>query len=697
MKIGNYLIVLISACVVSSQSFAAGLLTPKASALEALELSEQHVEVVLENGFATTTVEQIFNNPHAQDLEAIYSFPVPVNGAMSEFSVWIDGKEVVGEVLEKKLAKKIYQQEKAAGNNVGLTEQKSFKTFETSVYPIRQGSQTKIKLRYYQIANVDLGVGRWVYQLEDGGVDQEALSFWSTNSNVTKAFSLNFKLRSSEPIEAVRVPSHSQASIVKASENEWHVSLVKRGSASANVEPNQDDVSQALVATYAKAHPAQNSEALAHTQSAQGAAFNLNKDFVVYWKMQEGLPASIDLVAYRSTETQRGTFMMTFTPGDDLKPITQGADWNFVLDLSGSMRGKYHSLVEGVNRSLSKMRAQDRFRIILFNDQAIELTSGYEAATPENVKYYIDKLSKTEPNGGTNLFAGIKAGIQSLDSDRSSGVILVTDGVANIGATKQAAFFKLLEKVDVRLFTFIMGNSANQPLLEPLARHSGGFALNVSNSEDIIGRVIQATEKLTHEAFSDVEVKISGVKVNDLTPSKIGSLYKGQQLVLLGHYRQGGEATVEFSAKQSGQPVSYKTKVNFPLQDQANPELERLWAFAKIQSLQTRMQDFANEDHQQAITDIALEYSLVTDYTSMLVLSEAQFQAHNIERKNAHRTTRENTARQQRAAQPITSNRADKNQPAFKSKRPSRGGGSWSAWWLIFIAALVGVRAKVVQ
>ena len=58
--------------------------------------------------------------------------------------------------------------------------------------------------------------------------------------------------------------------------------------------------------------------------------------------------------------------MLVVTPGDDLKPIQEGKDWVFVLDISGSMRGKYATLVDGVQRALQKMYPQDRFRIVLF-------------------------------------------------------------------------------------------------------------------------------------------------------------------------------------------------------------------------------------------------------------------------------------------------------------------------------------------
>ena len=63
---------------------AAGLLTPKDGSVPALDIKEHEVKVVIEDGYAVTTVEQVFYNPHGQDLEAIYSFPVPEQAAVSE-------------------------------------------------------------------------------------------------------------------------------------------------------------------------------------------------------------------------------------------------------------------------------------------------------------------------------------------------------------------------------------------------------------------------------------------------------------------------------------------------------------------------------------------------------------------------------------------------------------------------------------
>lgn len=676
------------ALLASGAAQAAGLLVPRDGSLPALEIRDHDVSVVIEDGYAITTVEQVFHNPHARDLEAIYSFPVPRHGSVGEFTMWIDGKPVTGEVLEKHAAREVYEAEKAAGRDAGLTEKDQYKTFEVAVSPVRAGQETRIRIVYLQPAFVDTGIGRYVYPLEEGGVDDRKLAFWTAKEEVTRKFNFDLRIRSAYPVDAVRVPGRPGAAITRQGDGEWSVKLDAHAQARASGSDDSD------AATTPVSFPIPSDPG-----NAQGsAAFTLDRDLVVYWRHQEGLPGSVDLVAYKPDAAKRGTFMLTLTPGDDLRPITEGKDWVFVLDVSGSMQGKYATLADGVERALSKLRPADRFHIVLFNSSARTLTSGFVDATPEAVQRYSQEVARIGPNNGTNLYEGLSLGLRAIDADRTSGVVLVTDGVANVGETRQRKFIELARKNDVRLFTFIMGNSANRPLLENLTRESGGFAVNISNSDDIVGQLLSATSKLGHEALHGATLKIRGVKTTDVVPESIGSLYRGQQLVVFGHYFGDGVAEVRLAGKVSGQPIEYRTEFEFPATATRNPEIERLWAYSHIQHLKTEIEDFGEKpDIKQAIVDLGVEYGLVTDYTSMVVVREEVFDRLGIDRTNSRRLAVENAAQQQRATQTVVQNRVDKNKPMFNSKRPSYGGGSGGGalgpWSLLVLLPLVWLVA----
>jgi Ca-activated chloride channel family protein len=664
MKSTSYasLIAVVLAIFSTGSADAAGLLIPQGQS-SSLDIRDHAVNVVIEDGYVITEIEQVFSNAGGSDLEAIYSFPVPSHAAVAEFTYWIDGNPVTGEVLKKQEARDLYEQEKSQGRESALAEKDAYRTFDISVYPVRANDDVRVRLVYVQSASEDTGIGRYVYPLEEGGVDEERKAFWEVRDVVTGNFSFNLELKSSYPVDAVRLPGQPNAVLTQIDATHWSVDLHSTGSS-----PADEEFAAQVAALEAGETPAP-------ATSSSGVA-NLDEDIVVYWRHAPDLPGSVDLVTHKPDVNGRGTFMLTFTPGDDLPLIENGRDWIFVLDTSGSMQGKFATLANGVQQALGRLNPQDRFRIYTFNNSARELTSGFVQATVDHVNNYAQAVGRLHADGGTNLYAGLRAGIDGLDSDRTSGIALVTDGVANVGITEKKAFLKMMEQYDVRLFTFIMGNSANRPLLEAMTEVSNGFAMETSNSDDISGQLMQATAKIRHAALHDVDLTIDGIKVADLTPERIGSLYHGEQLKVLGHYWGGDEARVKLTGKVAGQDVEYRTRFPMPVQSDLNPELERIWAYAAIENLQSKMDYFgADADTEDAITDLAIEYGLVTDYTSMIVVREEVFAAQGIKRTNRDRVAAERAAREARAAQRPQHRRVDQNQPMYSNKRPSTGGG----------------------
>lgn len=670
---------------------AAGLLTPKNAGYQDLKIVDHTVSVVIEDGYAITTIEQVFANPNAVDLEAVYSFPVPEKAAVSQFTYWIDGKPISGEVLEKKAAREIYEREKKAGRETALTEQDNHVSFDISVWPVQAGQDVRIKLGYIQPAHMETGIGRYNYPLEEGGVDDSKLSFWNSNDEVAGRFSFDLTLRSAYPIDRLRLPAHPQAQITRINDQEWQVHM-DNGIQLAQLE------GEGLRPVTGEAET-----------GIQANSFKLDTDIITYWRHKPGLPGSIDLIAHKEGEDGRGTFMLVATPGDDLKQITEGRDWVFLLDKSGSMQGKFQSLLEGVRQGLGQLPHKDRFRVILFDEGVRELTNGYQPVDEAAVRSILLKLDQVTPGNGTNLYAGIRTAIRDLESDRTTGVILVTDGVANVGEIRKKAFLKLVKDRDVRLFTMMMGNGADRPLLEQISKESGGTAQSLSNSDDILGAIMTATGKLGHEAMHDVVVSVDGVKVRDLWPQRIGSLYRGEQLVLFGHYWKGGPADVTIEARISGEKKQYQTKFDFPHTATRNPEVERLWAFAAIEDLIWEQQAFGeDEDRKQAVIDLAVENGLVTPYTSMLVVRDDRFDDYNIQRTNNDRTNKEQAAAQARANGQVASNRVDTKKPAFQTPRPSHnnkkttvrrsGGGGASSldgiWVLMFAFLMLALMSR---
>lgn len=634
----------------SATSFAAGLLKPVgASQQAALTIASHRVDVTINNGFVRTEVDQTFHNAGSSAIEGLYSFPLPKQASLSELSLWVGGQEVLGEVVEKAVARNIYQEQQAQGNQTALAEKNDYQSFDVRVGNVPPQSDTRVRLVYYQPLEIDLNIGRYLYPLAEGNVDEERISFWSTDNQVSGPFHFHLQLKSAFPVKDVRLPGLDKEAVVQ------RVGGVGEGNAGEVIDVVID--------------------------RPEGAA--LNQDIVFYYRLDDSVPARIELVPYKADPGSEGSLMLVVTPAADLQPISEGTDWTFVLDTSGSMGGhKIATLANGVSKVLGQLRPNDRFRIIGFSDTAQDLTNGYVNATAEQVQRWIAQVKGIQAGGGTNLFAGLEMAYKKLDDDRTSGVILVTDGVANIGNTEHRAFLQLLQSCDIRLFTFVIGNSANQPLLERLAQDSGGFAMNFSDSDDISGRLLQAKAKVLHQALHDVEIEIAGERVKELTPKKIGNLYAGQQLVQFGRYNGSGEVVITLKAKISGQPQSWTTKATLPKVATDNPELERLWALSRIDEAMAEIRENGETKAlRDQVSDLGLQYSLVTDYTSMLVVTDEVRENSGIQSRNADRVQTERAAQQQRASQPVQNHRVDTGsnggQGAFNN-RPSHGIGMGS-------------------
>src|SRR5579871_3815269 len=87
---------------------AKGLLIPTDKSVPPLAMVNHKVTITIDDQVATTRLEQTFRNHTERPLEATYIFPVPKGASVNKFTMWVDGKEVAGELLDAPKANQIY-------------------------------------------------------------------------------------------------------------------------------------------------------------------------------------------------------------------------------------------------------------------------------------------------------------------------------------------------------------------------------------------------------------------------------------------------------------------------------------------------------------------------------------------------------------------------------------------------------------
>lgn len=199
---------------------ATGLLVADGGLGGLLEIKDHTVEVTINNGIAVTEVEQTFVNTENREVEALYLFPVPKDASVANFSMWIDGAEMVGEVVEKQRARQIYESYKETREDPGLLEQVDYKTFEMRIFPILAGAEQRIRITYYQQLELDDDRVTYVYPLS-------TVTRREVNQRTTGRFALTMRVLSEVPIKEMDSPSHGDQFVIASTHHTFRKRVLK--------------------------------------------------------------------------------------------------------------------------------------------------------------------------------------------------------------------------------------------------------------------------------------------------------------------------------------------------------------------------------------------------------------------------------------------------------------------------------------
>lgn len=601
---------------------AAGLLVADGGFGGVLELKQQDVRVTINNSIAVTQVDQIFVNTENRIVEALYTFPVPREASVSNFSMWIGGKEMIGEVVEKERAREIYESYKIKKRDPGLLEQVDFKQFEMRIFPIPAGAEQRIRIEYYQELDVDHDWATYVYPLATDTKDRPV------DTRVRGRFSMAVDVHSEVPISEVKSESHTDDFVVVT---------------------HQDNYAQAAM------------------ELTEG---DLSRDIVMSVQMKRPR-TGLDVVTSRP-QGEDGYFMMTLTPGGDLSSTAEPMDYVFLLDVSGSMAhgDKLELSRNSVLAFIESLGPEDRFDCLAFNLAPTPLFKQMSLANTENLSQAKDFFANQRARGGTVLQPAISAAYAYRDDDRPLNVVLLSDGMTDAG--EQTELLRLIgaRPSGVRVFCVGIGNEVNRPLLEQMANDAGGLAAFVSTEDSFARQAQLMRQKLVRPAIEDVTAEFATAGISEVEPTKLGNLFYGTPLRLYGRYNKPGTAEVKLRGKIQGAPWEQTVQIELPSQDSGNSEIERMWAQKRVQRL-FAMERSGNGSQRDEIVRLCEGYSIVSPYASMLVLeNDAEYQRWRIQQRNAVRIQRDRSSR--KVVQDKLAMLRDKNSEGFEVTRAEK-------------------------
>ena len=438
-----------------------------------------HVTISMEDQVAVTRVEQTFRNHTDRQLEATYVFPVPKGASVNKFTMWVNGKEVSGEMLEAAKARQIYTDIVRRTQDPGLLEYMGNNLLRMKVFPILPRSDQKVALSFTAVATRDADLVEYIYPLKTDGKATSTL----------QEFSIQATIKSQHPIQNIYSPTHA-ISVTRPSDRE---ALVKF------------DRNQAL----------------------------LDKDFQLFYATGDK-DIGFTTLTHRPISKEKGFFFLMISPRIELpKDQVIPRDMVMVLDTSGSMRGpKMDQARRALKYCLDNLNPNDRFGVLNFATTVNRYRDSLADAGKEQVeqaKKWVDMLEST---GGTAINDALAAALEfrGSDSSRTFTIVFFTDGQPTIGETNVDRITKNVmtrNTANTRIFTFGVGDDVNATFLDQLAEQTRAVSTYVRPAEDIEAKVSSLYTKISHPVLANLKLSAGNdVHLEETYPPQLPDLFQ---------------------------------------------------------------------------------------------------------------------------------------------------------------------------
>jgi Ca-activated chloride channel homolog len=545
--------------------------------VEQLVIRYHHVQVTIQDQVAVTHVDQVFFNPQDWQIEGTYVFPIPIDAAVTNFTLWIDGKPVEGQILDADQARQTYENIVSSLRDPALLEYVGQGAVQARIFPIPPQGERRVELEYTQVLPAENGLVRYIYPLNTEKFSLEPL----------EEVSVSLDIQSRIPLRAVYSPTHD---VAVSRESQTHV----------RVGYEETDVLPTI-------------------------------DFALYYSLGE--TPGLHLLTYRDAGDPidpDGFFLMLLAPGINTTQEAIEKDLLLVLDQSGSMDGeKFRQAQTALRYILEHLNPGDRFNIIAFSTGIETYATSLRPANEANEALpWVDRLSA---QGSTDINRALLEAASMINPERPAYLIFLTDGLPTEGVIDSQQILNNLSAVaspNLSLFAFGVGYDVDTYLLDSLAQRHHGSSTYVLPGEPLDEILSAFYARIGTPVLTNLSLDLGAVSAYDIYPNPLPDLFSGSQIVAVGRYRRGGPADVTLSGYVNDKLRTFEFPEQVFVDDlqfssEGSSSIPRLWATRKIGYLlnQIRLQGPDQETIDQ-IVRLSIRYGIVTPYTSYLVTEE---------------------------------------------------------------------------
>ncbi|MEO8134140.1 MAG: VIT domain-containing protein [Betaproteobacteria bacterium] len=410
----------------------------------AVALQGVQVRARLHGLLAEVEVEQRYRNVGRSNIEAVYTFPLPMGATLLGLEVEIAGKKLAGRVVEKKQAERAYEEAVTDGDSVVMIEEAGPGLYTASLGNLMAKESAVIRYRY-------------------------ALLLSWQGSRLRFLLPTTIAPRYGDAIAAGLKPHQVPGTSLEA-EYPLDVEITVEGELAA-------------AAISSPTHGITCARADKGTQVRLSGQAVLDRDFVLVLE-SKAAQSSCVLTADRDGHVALASLRIPPATGNESTPLAL----KIVIDCSGSMAGvSIAQARKAALEILNLLGRHDRFNVTLFGSRHRHLFKNMVPATAQHITKAWNELDVLAADlGGTEMEQALEGTFDLECPEGGATVLLITDG--EIHAHEQLV--KRAGASGQRVFTVGVGTSVSDTFLQSLARITGGACELVAPQEGMTERVL---------------------------------------------------------------------------------------------------------------------------------------------------------------------------------------------------------------
>lgn len=528
------------------------------------------VESDLFESLAITRITQSYKNTGKNNIEAVYTFPLPLEAVLLEMNITLGEKTLKGTVITKQEAENQYEEAITDGDTPVMLQMVQPGLYTMNIGNLLPGDTAKITIRYGIFM-------RW----QGNTLRYHLPTTIAPRYGITQAAGLELH---QEPITSIK------------SDNRFRFLMRVHGKLSGMSIDS----------------PTHNIKRNRNTDSAEcsltltdGTSY-MDRDLVVVIESTDAQTSTALITADGNEYLLWSSFRPKINPDNNVPRRSI----KIVIDCSGSMAGD--SIIqakEALLNIIEELCPEDWFNIVAFGDNAVKLFDEQVKADAESIAYARRFLRKLDADmGGTELEDALNVAIKiKCPVAIEQNVLLITDGEI----WDWEDIVEDVKDLKHRIFTVGVGSSVSEAFVRMLAEETGGACELVSPNENMAERIHTHFKRINTPQSVNNQVVWPALPIRTF-PERLETIFDGDTCNIYAWFAEPPTGTVQLELNtKDRKSLKYTQYIQNHNRDiEPSDDVARMVAALKLRTIE-------NDEEGKYL---AVSYQLISKWTNYLAI-----------------------------------------------------------------------------